>query len=98
MIRKHLETSTSSSDIVYLYLDNSYEISDDLYLRKDKNNLLDEIRKYLIDHDIKYKYKDIYLVIDNIIVGVVNKKFLSNKLKLFEMIRFGKNSIVDYLD
>lgn len=98
MIKKHLLTKEHDKDIIYLYLDNNYEISIDFYITKDNNNLINNVYHYLTDNDISYKKKDIFLVIDNIIVAKLNKKMLSNKLKYLELIHYGKKAIEDYLE
>lgn len=98
MIKKHLITKEHDNDIIYLYLDNNYEISSDLYITKDNSSLINHVYNYLNNNDISYKKKDIFLVIDNIIVAKLNKKLLSNKLKYLELIHYGKKAIEDYID
>lgn len=98
MIKKHLITKEHKQDIIYLYLDNKYEIATDLYITKDNPTLINNIYNYLSNNNISYKHKDIFLVIDNIIVAKLNKKFLSNKLKYLELIHYGKTSYNDNLD
>ena len=98
MIKKHLITKEHKQDIIYLYLDNKYEIATELYITKDNPTLINNIYNYLSNNNISYKHKDIFLVIDNIIVAKLNKKFLSNKLKYLELIHYGKTSYNDNLD
>ena len=40
MIKKHLITKEHNQDIIYLYLDNKYEISTNLYITKNNNTLM----------------------------------------------------------
>ena len=59
---------------------------------------MNSVYNYLNNNDLSYKNRDIFLVIDNIIVAKLNKKFLSNKLKYLELIHYGKTSYNDNLD
>ena len=88
MIKNHLITKEHNQDIIYLYLDNKYKITNDLYIN---NNLINNIYNYLNNNNLSYKNKDIFLVINNIIIAKLNKKLLSNKFKYLEFIHYDKN-------
>lgn len=98
MFYKYLSTFANGREILYLYLNQNYEISDDLYIIKENNSLMDSAKGYLDNLGISYKGKDIYLVVDNIIVGRLQMKDFFHKPKYVEYVRFGKSYRIDFLD
>lgn len=98
MFYKYLSTVANGREILYLYLNQNYEISSDLYVMKDDNEIVNSAKVYLDNMGISYKGKDIYLVVNNIIVGRLQLKDFFRKPKYVEYVRFGKTYRVDFLD
>jgi len=98
MFNKYLISNINNKEVIYLYLNNRYEISDDLYIVKNNKIINNSVRNYLKNMGINYKNKDIYLVVNDMIVAKLNSKLLSDKLNYIEYIRYGKESINESLD
>ncbi len=98
MFYKYLATDLNGKKVLYLYLDQSYEISNDLYIVRENERLIDKARNYLDNLGISYKGHEIYLVVNNIIVGKLELNRLFGKPKYLEYVRFGKDYRVDFLD
>jgi len=98
MFYKYLITTLNGKKVLYLYFNQDYEISNDLYMVKENGNLIQEAQNYLENLGISYKGHEVYLVVDNIIVGKLEMNRLFRKPKFLEYIRFGKSYRVDFLD
>lgn len=98
MFYKHLVTDDNGKSAIYLYLTNNYEISSDMYVVKDNNSIMNSAKNYLDTFDISYKGRDIYLVVNDVIVGRLQLKDFLKKPKYIEYVRFGKTYRMEFLD
>jgi len=98
MFYKHLVTEANGKSTIYLYLSEDYEISSDMYVVKDNKNLMNHAKSYLDNLEISYKGCDIYLVVNDVIVGRVQLKDFFKKPKYIEYVRFGKTYRMEFLD
>jgi len=99
MFYNYLINKVNNKDVIYLYLNSDYEISDDLYVRREKNGfILKNARNYLENMGINYKNKKIYLVVDNVIVGRLSLNSFFKKPKHIEFNRYGKKYRFDFLE
>lgn len=99
MFYKNLTTEVNGKKVIYLYLNSDYEVSNDLYVRREKDEVfLKKAKNYLDNMGINYKGKPVYLVIDNIIVGKLFLNKFFKKPKYLEYNRFGKKYRFDFLN
>lgn len=98
MFYKHLVTELNGKSTIYLYLNANYEISSDMYVVKDNQNMMASAKSYLENLGISYKGRDIYLVVNDVIVGRLQLKDFFNKPKYIEYVRFGKTYRMEFLD
>ncbi len=98
MFYKHLVTTTNGRSTIYLYFSANYEISEDMYIVKDNQDVLSSAKNYLENLEIPYKGRDIYLVVEDVIVGRLQLKDFFKKPKYIEYIRYGKKTRVDFFD
>ncbi len=90
MFYKYMITKLNDKDVIYLYCTNDYEISNDLYLQYDERDIALQAKNYLDNVGIPYKGHDIFLVVDNVIVGRVELSKILKKPKYYEYAHFGK--------
>ena len=91
MFYKNLITEVNGKKVIYLYLNSDYEVSNDLYVRREKNKVfINRARDYLNNMGIDYRGKSVYLVVDNIVVGKLQLNKFFKKPKYLEYTRFGK--------
>lgn len=99
MFYKNLIDEVNGKKVIYLYLNNDYEVSKDLYIRRESNKtFLKQAKNYLDNMGIDYKNKPVYLVVNNIIVGKLNLSSFFKKPEYLEYLRFGKKYRFDFLD
>ena len=98
MFYKYLMTKLNGKKILYLYLNQDYEISNDLYIVHNEQNLIHHAKNYLDNLGISYKGKEVYLVVDNVIVGKLQMNRFFGAPKYLEYQRFGKSYRIDFLD
>lgn len=98
MFYKYLITKLNGRKVIYLYFNQNYEISNDLYIIQKKEQLSEQAQTYLNNMGISYRGHDVYLVVDNIIVGKLEiGRFFGNP-KYSEYVRFGKTARFEFLD
>lgn len=98
MFYKNLITEVNGKKVIYLYLNSDYEVSNDLYVRREKNKVfINRARDYLNNMGIDYKNKSVYLVVDNVVVGKLQLNKFFKKPKYLEYTRFGKKYRFDFL-
>lgn len=98
MFYKYVITNLNKKEVIYLYLNQDYEISSDLFLKRESTeDLIFNAENFLKNCGVKYKGKDIYLVVDYIIVGKVRPGSLFMKKKYLEYNRFARSSYEDFL-
>ena len=98
MFYKNLITEVNGKKVIYLYLNSDYEVSNDLYVRREKNKVfINRARDYLNNMGIDYRGKSVYLVVDNIVVGKLQLNKFFKKPKYLEYTRFGKKYRFDFL-
>ena len=98
MFYKNLITEVNDKKVIYLYLNSDYEVSNDLYVRREKNKVfINRARDYLNNMGIDYRGKSVYLVVDNIVVGKLQLNKFFKKPKYLEYTRFGKKYRFDFL-
>lgn len=97
MFYKYLVTNVNGKRTIYLYLNQDYEVSEDLYVTKNNNMIMNSAKSYLDNLGVSYKGSDIYLVVNNIIVGRLQLKDFWKKPKYIEYVRFGKTYRVELL-
>lgn len=98
MFYKNLITEVNGKKVIYLYLNSDYEVSNDLYIRREKNKVfINRARDYLNNMGIDYRGKSVYLVVDNIVVGKLQLNKFFKKPKYLEYTRFGKKYRFDFL-
>lgn len=99
MFYKYVITKLNGKEVLYLYLNQDYEVSSDLYLKKEsKRNLIRSAENFLNNLGVAYKGKEIYLVVDNILVGKLQLSNFFKKKNYLEYNRFGKRGRVDFLN
>lgn len=99
MFYKNLITEVNGNKVIYLYLNSDYEVSNDLYIRREKNSVfINKARDYLDNMGIDYRGRPVYLVVDNIIVGKLHLNKFFKKPKYLEYNRFGKKYRFDFLN
>lgn len=98
MFYKYFITKLNNRDVIYLYLNQDYEISDDLYIVRENDRLVSKAQDYLDHMGVSYKGREVYLVVNHVIVGKIQMKRFLGKPKYLEYARFGKNARVDILD
>lgn len=99
MFYKNLITEVNGKKVIYLYLNSDYEVSNDLYVRREKNKVfINRARDYLNNMGIDYRGKAVYLVVDNIVVGKLQLNKFFKKPKYLEYTRFGKKYRFDFLN
>ena len=99
MFYKNLITEVNGKKVIYLYLNSDYEVSNDLYVRREKNKFfINRARDYLNNMGIDYRGKSVYLVVDNIVVGKIQLNKFFKKPKYLEYTRFGKKYRFDFLN
>lgn len=89
--------TVNGKEVIYLYLDSRFEISEDFYSLNNNKNLVGDVEKYLKLKNIDYRSKNIYLVIGNVIVGRINKKSMPMAWKYKEFVKFGEKAHSEYL-
>lgn len=99
MFYKNLITEVNGKKVIYLYLNSDYEISSDLYVRREKNKIfINRARDYLNNMGINYNKSYVYLVVDNVVVGKLQLNKFFKKPKYLEYTRFGKKYRFDFLN
>lgn len=91
MFYKYLVTKLNGKKVLYLYLNQDYEVADELYHEKRNHKLIEHAQNYLDNLGVSYKGTDVYLVADNIIVGRIQMNRFFGKPKYLEYVQFGKN-------
>ena len=72
MFYKYLISNINNNEILYLFLDNRYELSSEFPKDIEKNSIQDKIQKYIKNNKINFNSGKIYLVSNNIIAASVN--------------------------
>lgn len=72
MFYKYLISNVNNNEILYLFLDNRYELSSEFSKDIEKNSIQDKIQKYIKNNKINFNSGKIYLVSNNIIAASVN--------------------------
>lgn len=98
MFYKYLVTRLNDKEVIYLYLNPGYEVSEDLYVVKNNQEMMNSAKSYLDNLGISYKGRDIYLVVNSIIVGRLQLKSGFKKPNYIEYVRFGKSYRIEFLD
>lgn len=98
MFYKYLITRLNGKKVLYLYLNQDYEISNDLYVVHKTDQLAQKAQKYLDNMGVSYRGQDVYLVVNNIIVGKIEMGNFFKKTKYLEYVRYGKTAQVEILD
>ncbi|MGN1001110.1 MAG: SpoIID/LytB domain-containing protein [Bacilli bacterium] len=73
MFYKYLISNLNNEEILYLFLENNYEFSNDFSLSdKNNTNIQANIKKYLDSNNIKFYKGKIFLVVNGLILGSVD--------------------------
>lgn len=72
MFYKYLILNLNNKEILYLFLDNKYEISSEFPKDIKNDNIQEKIRGYINDSNINFEKGTIYLVTNNIIAASIN--------------------------
>lgn len=81
MIYRYEVKNNGSEDILYLYLDIKSEFSKELTNSNDINDLSRRTKNFIINNDIKFNGRKVYLIIDGIIVKTVDISKVLNTAK-----------------
>ena len=96
----------NNEEVLYLFVQNNYEFLSNLYA-KDDNKLIAIIKNYLKENKISFNGKKIYIVFNNLVIGIINnlkfKKYIDfeNYLSMNNNARISsenKNSTAKYIN
>ena len=72
MFYKYLISNVNDKEVLYLFLDNRYEISSEFSKDIKEDSIQNKIKSYIKKNNINFNKGTIYLVTNNIIVASIN--------------------------
>ena len=72
MFYKYLISNVKDKEVLYLFLDNRYEMSNEFSKDIKEDSIQNKIKSYIKENDINFNKGPIYLVTNNIIAASIN--------------------------
>lgn len=99
MFYKHVVVFDNNQEVLYLYMNNTYEFSNDLESKNSSDSIYQRIINYINMHGVKFDGSKIYLVVDKRVVAslTLNNAGYNNE-KNYDFISYLKDNVLEDIE
>ncbi len=98
MFYKHVVVFDNNQEVLYLYMNNAYEFSNDLEIKNSSDNIYQRIINYINTSGVKFDGNKIYLVVDKRVVASLTLKNSNNNEKKYDFISYLKDNVLEDIE